>query len=103
MSALPHEPPDISSTEERLIDLIGLEGERTLGPVQKVSVSLPQGLTDAIRHRVGRGHFSQYVTAAVAKQFEMDLLKELLDILEEEHGPIPPEIQAEVDAEWRRA
>ncbi len=38
---------------------------------------MPEDLTAAVQRRVGRGAFSQYVTEAVAKQLELDLLAEL--------------------------
>ncbi|HWE87978.1 MAG TPA: hypothetical protein VG317_00780, partial [Pseudonocardiaceae bacterium] len=68
--------------------------------VRKVSVSLPEGLTTAVRQRVGKGEFSRYVAEAVAKQLRLDLLDELIEILEAEHGPVPEELLAEAEAEW---
>lgn len=38
---------------------------------------MPADLTSAVQRRVGRGKFSQYVTEAVARQLELDLLAEL--------------------------
>ncbi|MEV0701155.1 hypothetical protein AB0I53_25055 [Saccharopolyspora sp. NPDC050389] len=73
---------------------------RSLGRARKVSVSMPEDLTDAVQHRVGRGAFSQYVTDAVARQLELDLLAELAELLEAEHGPVPEEYLAEARAAW---
>jgi Arc/MetJ-type ribon-helix-helix transcriptional regulator len=70
------------------------------GAVRKVSVSMPEGLTAAVQQRVGRGKFSQYVTEAVTRQLELDLLAELLELLESEHGPVPEEDLAEARAAW---
>ncbi|MEO3861063.1 hypothetical protein [Acrocarpospora sp. B8E8] len=67
---------------------------------RKVSVSMPEGLTSAVQRRVGRGEFSQYVTAAVTRQLELDLLAELSALLEADHGPIPEEFLAEAEAAW---
>ncbi len=68
--------------------------------VRKVSVSLPEELTAAVRERVGPGAFSQYVTEAVARRLELDLLAELAEQLEIEHGPVPAAALAEAGAAW---
>lgn len=70
------------------------------GPARKVSVSMPEDLTTAVQQRVGRGKFSQYVTEAVARQLELDLLTELSGLLAAEHGPVPEEYLAEARAAW---
>src|SRR6266487_2977685 len=67
---------------------------------RKVSVSMPENLTAAVQQRVGRGKFSQYVTEAVSRQFELDLLAELSELLASEHGPVPEEYLAEARAAW---
>jgi Arc/MetJ-type ribon-helix-helix transcriptional regulator len=70
------------------------------GAARKVSVSIPEDLTAAIQERVGRGKFSQYVTEAVFRQLERDLLAELSALLATEHGPVPEEYLAEARAAW---
>ena len=70
------------------------------GTARKVSVSMPEDLTSAVQRRAGRGKFSQYVTEAVARQLEVDLLAELSDVLAVEHGPVAPEYLAEARAAW---
>lgn len=70
------------------------------GTARKVSVSMPADLTAAVQQRVGRGKFSQYVTEAVSRQLERDLLTELSDLLDAEHGPVSEEYQAEARAAW---
>jgi hypothetical protein len=77
----------------------GAQSKHT-GPARKVSVSMPEDLTTAVQQRVGRGKFSQYVTEAVARQFELDLLTELLELLASEHGPVPESDLAEARAAW---
>jgi Arc/MetJ-type ribon-helix-helix transcriptional regulator len=73
---------------------------------RKVSVSMPDDLTAAVQQRVGRGKFSQYVTEAVARQLELDLLtelselSELSELLESEHGPVAAEDLDEARAAW---
>jgi Arc/MetJ-type ribon-helix-helix transcriptional regulator len=70
------------------------------GPARKVSVSLPEDLTAAVQSRVGPGKFSQYVTEAVTRQLEQDLLAELSELLTAEHGPVPAEYLEEARATW---
>jgi Arc/MetJ-type ribon-helix-helix transcriptional regulator len=73
---------------------------RSLGRARKVSVSLPEELTTAVQQRVGKGEFSHYVTEAVARQLELDLLAELIDLLDSAHGPVPEEFLAEARSAW---
>jgi Arc/MetJ-type ribon-helix-helix transcriptional regulator len=70
------------------------------GAARKVSVSMPEDLTAAVQQRVGRGKFSQYVTEAVSRQLELDLLTELSELLAAEHGPVPEEYLAEARTAW---
>ncbi|KAA5837009.1 hypothetical protein F1721_04060 [Saccharopolyspora hirsuta] len=122
MSALPNDPPGGSERgrdfTERLALLLsqyrefgepeqddvvaaGSSGNvRSLGRARKVSVSMPEELTAAVQRRVGRGAFSQYVTDAVSRQLELDLLAELSGLLDAEHGPVPEEFLAEARAAW---
>ncbi|MCA1185801.1 MULTISPECIES: hypothetical protein [unclassified Saccharopolyspora] len=73
---------------------------RSSGRARKVSVSIPEDLTAAVQQRVGRGAFSQYVTDAVARQLELDLLAELADLLEREHGPVPSAVLEKARCAW---
>jgi Arc/MetJ-type ribon-helix-helix transcriptional regulator len=77
-----------------------LSALRAVGPARKVSVSMPEDLTATIQQRVGRGKFSQYVTEAVTRQLELDLLDELSELLIAEHEPVPEEYLAEARAAW---
>ena len=61
---------------------------------------MPEDLSAAIQQRVGRGKFSQYVTEAVTRQLEMDLLDELSALLASQYGPVPEEYLAEARAAW---
>ncbi len=70
------------------------------GAARKVSVSMPEDLVAAVQERVGRGRFSQYVTGAVTRQLERDLLTDLSELLAGEHGPVPEEYLAEARAAW---
>jgi Arc/MetJ-type ribon-helix-helix transcriptional regulator len=100
-----HDPARPSSEVEKLlerhIEWATVSGELpSLGRVRKVSVSLPEDLTSAVQERVGRGEFSRYVAAAVARQLELDLLAELSELLDAEHGEIPEEFLVEAAATW---
>jgi Arc/MetJ-type ribon-helix-helix transcriptional regulator len=88
----PH-PPDIMAN--RIVEEV-----KYSGAARKVSVSMPEDLTTAVQQRVGRGKFSQYVTEAVSRRLEMDLLAELSGLLAAEHGPVPEEYLAEARAAW---
>jgi hypothetical protein len=68
--------------------------------VRKVSVSMPEELADAVRARTGAGGFSRYVTDAVSREFQHDLLGDLLDEFEAEYGPIPEELVRKAMREW---
>lgn len=62
-------------------------------PAQKVSVSMPADRIAAVKARVGARGFSAYVSAAVERQIQRDLLEELIEASEQEHGPIPREME----------
>jgi Arc/MetJ-type ribon-helix-helix transcriptional regulator len=92
MISAPHSPDIIAN---RIVAEV-----KYSGAARKVSVSMPEDLTVAVQQRVGRGKFSQYVTEAVSRQLEMDLLAELSGLLAAEHGPVPEEYLAEARAAW---
>jgi Arc/MetJ-type ribon-helix-helix transcriptional regulator len=91
-----HQAP---STPDVLVGGMHLQ-VKPVGAARKVSVSMPEDLTAAVQRRVGRGKFSQYVTEAVTRQLELDLLTELSELLTSEHGPVPEEYLAEAQAAW---
>jgi hypothetical protein len=68
--------------------------------VRKVSVSMPEELADAVRARTGAGGFSRYITEVVEREIRHERLGELLDELEAEYGPVPPEIREQTRREW---
>lgn len=86
-------PPDVFA------DRIAAEVKYS-GAARKVSVSMPEDLAMAVQERVGRGKFSRYVTEAVTRQLERDLLTDLSDLLTAEHGPVSEEYLAEARAAW---
>ncbi len=61
------------------------------GRVQKVSVSMPAELAEAVRARTGSGGFSRYVTEAVQEQVRLDLLDDLSAQLQAEFGSFDEE------------
>jgi Arc/MetJ-type ribon-helix-helix transcriptional regulator len=68
--------------------------------VQKVSVSMPADLTEAVRRRTGTGGFSRYVSDAVQQRIRRDLMTEFLDEMDAKYGPIPPEFEEEARLLW---
>ena len=68
--------------------------------VRKVSVSMPEELAETVRARTGAGGFSRYVTEAVEREIKHDQLGELLDELEAEYGPVPPEVREQTRRMW---
>jgi hypothetical protein len=120
--AAPDEPPQLSTLERALkqaLDSIPRDqvvkcilsvlptsvfvaesGRLHDGKVRKVSVSMPEELAEAVRARTGAGGFSRYVTAAVDREIRHDLLGELIEELEAEFGPVPPEVRAQTRREW---
>jgi hypothetical protein len=68
--------------------------------VRKVSVSMPEELTEVVRARTGAGGFSRYVTDAVQEQVRHDLLDDLAADLETEFGPLDEEMVERAMREW---
>jgi Arc/MetJ-type ribon-helix-helix transcriptional regulator len=80
---------------EVLVDVTRLHGK-----VRKVSVSMPEELSEAVRARTGAGGFSRYVTDAVQEQVRQDLLDDLAAEFEAEYGPIDEELVEQAMREW---
>lgn len=70
------------------------------GKVKKVSVSMPEELTEAVRARTGAGGFSRYVTEAVQEQIRQNMLDDLAADLEARYGPVDEEGVREAMREW---
>ena len=58
------------------------------GPATRVSLSLPEGTTEAIRRRVGKREFSSFIAAAVERELRGQILDEYLADYERRSGPI---------------
>jgi hypothetical protein len=79
---------------------VGIGTSRFHSRVQKVSVSMPEELTAAVRARTGPGGFSRYVTEATERRLQHDLLGELLAELDDEFGPVSPGLIEWADRQW---
>ncbi|OEV04946.1 hypothetical protein AN216_04840 [Streptomyces oceani] len=64
---------------------------------------MPSERIAAIRARAGARGFSAYVSAAVERQLQRDLLEELLDRSEAEAGPAPQGVADRVTQAFQRA
>ncbi|WP_017599446.1 DNA-binding domain-containing protein [Nocardiopsis lucentensis] len=72
-------------------------------PTKKYSVTLPEDIAEKARARSGPSGLSSYVAAAVTRQLERDNLKELIEALEAQHGPITDEEIQQTRQELYRA
>lgn len=79
---------------------IEIDTSRFHGKVRKVSVSMPDELTAAIRERTGPGGFSRFVSEAAEERLRYELLDEYLDELDELYGPVPRELMEQARREW---
>lgn len=66
----------------------------------KVSVTLPAGLLERIRHRVGARGLSGYVAHALEEEERREALQAWLDGQDADFGPVPDEVMAQVREEW---
>jgi Arc/MetJ-type ribon-helix-helix transcriptional regulator len=58
--------------------------------VDKRSISLPPEVAQGVDERVGKGGFSAYAAAAIARQLRLDALDEAIERMEAAHGPVDP-------------
>lgn len=71
--------------------------------MKKVSVTLDEKLVMEIKTEVGEGGFSAYLNAALRQHRQHERLQQLERELVDEYGPIPDEVQREIDShEWPR-
>lgn len=80
--------------------LVEVDTSRFHGRVRKVSVSMPEDLTAAVRERVGGGAFSRYVTEATSERLRLEMLDEYLRELDDQYGPVPQELLDWAEAQW---
>ncbi|MER7403076.1 CopG family transcriptional regulator [Streptomyces sp. NPDC000070] len=76
---------------------------------RKVTVTIPEDLLDEIRAEAAERGLSAYVAEALRFKRDRDRLRELVDWLQEEHGPVTDnehaealEALADLDAEHER-
>ena len=70
------------------------------GDYAKVSVSLPTGVLERARDRVGTRGLSRYVAEAMEAQERRDALRDWLAEQDGAHGPIPDELIEKVRIAW---
>jgi hypothetical protein len=90
-------PPGDTTTSSPPMEI---DPDRFHGRVQKVSVSMPEELSAAIRERTGPGEFSRFVAEAAEKRLRNELLGEYLDELDRVHGPVPQEVLDWAERLW---
>jgi hypothetical protein len=66
----------------------------------KVSVTLPAGLLERIRGRVGARGLSGYVAEALEAEERRSALRAWLAAQDSEYGPVPASVIEEVSNEW---
>jgi len=71
--------------------------------MKKVSVTLDAELVAEIKTEIGEGGFSAYLNEVLRRERQRERLQELERELTDEYGPIPDEVQREIDShEWPR-
>jgi Arc/MetJ-type ribon-helix-helix transcriptional regulator len=69
--------------------------------MKKVSVTLDADLVAEIKTKIGEGEFSRFVNETLALRLQGWRLERLERELSDEYGPIPDEVQREIDShEW---
>lgn len=68
----------------------------------KVSVTLPAGLLERIRQRVGTRGLSSYIAHALEEEERREVLQAWLASQDAEFGPVSDDVIAEVRAQWLR-
>lgn len=63
----------------------------------KISVTLEPKVAAALRRVAGRGGLSAFVNEAVCQKLQAERPRRMLDEMEAEAGPIPPEVRERVD------
>ena len=71
--------------------------------MKKVSVTLEEKLVAEIKTEIGEGGFSAYLNDVLRRERQRERLRQLERELTDEYGPIPDEVQREIDShEWPR-
>jgi Arc/MetJ-type ribon-helix-helix transcriptional regulator len=91
-----------ASTDTEPSDRIHRVG-RDPRPHKKVSVTLPADLLEQIKERVGPGNLSRHLSEVLEDDERRRALREWLDQMDAEHGPIPADAVEEVRRRWPTA
>lgn len=70
---------------------------------ERVSVTMDSEVASQARTLAGPGRFSAWVNEAVRLRLQSERLGRLLAEMDDEAGPVPEDLQREVDELWRRA
>jgi Arc/MetJ family transcription regulator len=68
--------------------------------VRKWSVSIDEELAARVEQRVGSRGLSAFVARAVERELEHDALRDYLDELDDQFGPVPEELIEHYDSLW---
>ena len=69
--------------------------------MKKISVTLDANLVAEIKTEIGEGGFSAYLNEVLRRERQRERLRQLERELAEEYGPIPDEVQREIDShDW---
>ena len=69
--------------------------------MKKVSVTLDAELVAEIKTEIGEGEFSRFVNETLELHLQRRRMEQLERELEKEYGPIPDEVQREIDShDW---
>lgn len=71
--------------------------------VSKVSLSIEEEVLTQARERAGRQQLSSYVNDALRRQLRRDRLRDFLDEMDAEWGPVPEAMMEEARQIWQRA
>jgi len=69
--------------------------------VSKVSVSVDEEILAEVRERVGKREFSAYLASALRRQLQRDRIRDLLDEMDDEVGPVSEGQLDEARALWQ--
>jgi post-segregation antitoxin (ccd killing protein) len=97
---MPEAAPQSVSAAELLTNPTGGTIVAMVAEYAKVSVTLPAGLLERIRGRVGARGLSSYVAEALEDEERRSALRAWLAEQEDEYGAIPASLLEEVRNEW---
>jgi len=67
----------------------------------KLSITLDKRVAAELRQTAGPRGVSAFVNEAVRRELQATRLRKLLDEMDQEYGPVPDDVQAEIEAlDW---